>query len=83
MLESTHSKRFWLPFESSTPPANEVEMLGPQQYVFVQAVKNMMAAALEEPRNQRFLLLSESCAPLYPPAVVYQQARPHWGFHVP
>jgi len=40
-----------------------------------QAVKNMMAAALAEPRNQRFLLLSESCAPLYPPAVVYQQAR--------
>ncbi len=36
----------------------------------------MMAAALAEPRNQRFLLLSESCAPLYPPAVVYQQARP-------
>jgi len=34
----------------------------------------MMAAALAEPRNQRFLLLSESCAPLYPPAVVYQQA---------
>lgn len=35
----------------------------------------MLAAALKEPRNQRFLLLSESCAPLYPPAVVYQQAR--------
>ncbi len=36
----------------------------------------MMAAALAEPRNQRFLLLSESCAPLYPPAVVYQPAPP-------
>ncbi|KAK9845205.1 hypothetical protein WJX81_000030 [Elliptochloris bilobata] len=43
-------------------------------FSLAQAVKNMLAAALEEPRNQRFLLLSESCAPLYPPAVVYQQA---------
>ena len=51
-------------------------MLGVEPSLFVQAVKNMMAAALEEPRNQRFLLLSESCAPLYPPAVVYQQACP-------
>ena len=50
---------------------------GLEQCWFMQAVKNMMAAALEEPRNQRFLLLSESCAPLYPPAVVYQQACPN------
>ena len=48
-----------------------------------QAVKNMMAAALAEPRNQRFLLLSESCAPLYPPAVVHQQARALCARRVP
>lgn len=29
--------------------------------------------ALKDKLNQRFIMLSESCAPLYPPAVVYQQ----------
>ena len=32
-----------------------------------------MEAALEEPLNQRFVLLSESDIPLYPPAVVWLQ----------
>ena len=36
----------------------------------MQAVNNMLAAALEEPRNQRLLLLSESCAPGEPMGLV-------------
>ena len=32
-----------------------------------------MEMALEEPLNQRFVLLSESDIPLYPPAVVWLQ----------
>ena len=32
-----------------------------------------METALEEPLNQRFVLLSESDIPLYPPAVVWLQ----------
>jgi hypothetical protein len=33
----------------------------------------LMEMALEEPLNQRFVLLSESDIPLYPPAVVWLQ----------
>jgi hypothetical protein len=38
-----------------------------------EAERRLLKAALEDPRNQRFVLLSESCAPLYPPQVVYLQ----------
>lgn len=34
-----------------------------------------MAAALRNPRNQKFLILSESDLPLYSPEVMYQQVR--------
>ena len=33
----------------------------------------MLREALKEPRNQRFLMLSDSGVPLYPPTVVWQQ----------
>ena len=33
----------------------------------------MIKAALQDPLNQRFVQLSESCIPLYPPAMVHQQ----------
>ena len=36
------------------------------------ALQHMLRVALLEPRNQRFVLLSESGVPLYPPAVVWQ-----------
>lgn len=36
------------------------------------ALQRLLAAALREPRNQRFVLLSESGVPLYPALVVYQ-----------
>ena len=32
-----------------------------------------MQAALRSPRNTRFVLLSESCTPLYPPHLLYLQ----------
>ncbi len=38
-----------------------------------EAERRLLKAALENPRNQRFVLLSESCTPLYPPQVVYLQ----------
>ena len=39
----------------------------------VQAMRRMVHAALKDKANQRFILLSESCIPLYSPLVVYQQ----------
>ena len=41
--------------------------------VDVQVARNLMKAALEEPLNQRFMTVSESCVPLYAPSVVYHQ----------
>lgn len=38
-----------------------------------QGVRAMLRAAVADPANQRFVLLSESCAPLHHPAVVHQQ----------
>lgn len=35
-------------------------------------MQRLLAAALREPRNQRFAVLSESGVPLYPALVVYQ-----------
>lgn len=37
----------------------------------MQAVRAMLAAALANPLNQKFVLLSEACAPLYPPAAFH------------
>jgi len=37
------------------------------------AERLLLREALKEPRNQRFLLLSDSDVPLYPPTVVWQQ----------
>ena len=39
----------------------------------VQAMRRMVHAALKDRANQRFILLSESCIPLYSPLVIYQQ----------
>jgi hypothetical protein len=36
-------------------------------------MRRMLKAALRDPGNQRFILLSESCIPLYSPLIVYQQ----------
>lgn len=40
----------------------------------MEAERRLLAAALADVANQRFLLASESCAPLYPPHVVYAEA---------
>ncbi|BDA51615.1 probable glycosyltransferase BC10 [Coccomyxa sp. Obi] len=39
----------------------------------VLAERNLLTDALEDPLNQRFILLSETCLPLYPPATLYMQ----------
>ena len=38
-----------------------------------EGVRAMLRAAVADPANQRFVLLSESCAPLHHPAVLHQQ----------
>jgi hypothetical protein len=39
----------------------------------MKAERLLIQKALLDPDNQRFVLLSESCIPLYPPQTVYQQ----------
>ena len=51
----------WAP-ELSRPPMPQVE-----------AHRQMLRAALADPLNQHFVLLSESCVPLYPAAALYWQ----------
>lgn len=38
-----------------------------------EASRVLIRESLKNPLNQRFIMLSESCVPIYPPAVVYQQ----------
>ena len=38
-----------------------------------EVTRRMIKAALQDPLNQRFVQLSESCIPMYPPAMVHQQ----------
>lgn len=42
-------------------------------FTLASATRALLRAALLDPNNQRFALLSESCVPLYAPAVVYTQ----------
>ena len=42
-------------------------------HTVVEAERALLRAALADPANQRFVLLSESCLPLHPAAVVYAQ----------
>lgn len=43
------------------------------QHSLVDAARALLAAALENPRNQRFFLISESTLPLYSPLLWYSQ----------
>ena len=43
------------------------------EHTLVEAAVAMLRAALANPLNQRFIMLSEACAPLYPPEVMYVQ----------
>ena len=43
------------------------------EWSLADASRVLIREALKNPLNQRFIMLSESCVPLYPPAVVYQQ----------
>lgn len=42
-------------------------------FALVDATRALLRAALQDPANQRFVLLSESGVPLYPPAATHQQ----------
>ena len=44
-------------------------------HALTDAARAMLAAAYANPRNQKFMLLSESDVPLYSPHVVYAQVR--------
>lgn len=41
--------------------------------LYVQAERLLLRSALEDPLNQRFVFLSEACAPLVPASVMYAQ----------
>ncbi len=43
------------------------------EWSLADASRVLIRRALADPLNQRFIMVSESCAPLYPPGVVYQQ----------
>ncbi|KAK9863331.1 hypothetical protein WJX84_003503 [Apatococcus fuscideae] len=43
------------------------------RWSLVEASRLLLQAALQEPLNQRFVLVSESCIPLYPPTTTWQQ----------
>lgn len=43
-------------------------------HTLVLAEFKLLAEALKDPRNQKFVLLSEACVPVHPPEVVYAQA---------
>jgi len=38
-----------------------------------EAERSLLRAALADPANQRFLLASETCLPMYPPHVLYAE----------
>ncbi len=42
-------------------------------FVCVQAQRLLLRSALQDPLNQRFVFLSEACAPLIPAATMYAQ----------
>lgn len=46
---------------------------GYAQHVLVQAELALLQAALEDPTNQRFLLVSDQSIPIYPPEVLYAE----------
>ena len=50
-------------------PTGKSSALGLQ----AEAERRLLGAGLQEATNQRFLLLSESCVPLYPPAIVWSR----------
>lgn len=48
-------------------------LLPPAACLQAEAERRLLFAALADLRNQRFVLLSETCTPLYPPHVLYSQ----------
>lgn len=50
-------------------PASTLTFVGSYWFLQAQAERYLIAAALQEPRNLHFVLLSERCLPVYPPQV--------------
>lgn len=42
-------------------------------HTLIEAARNLFQAALQDETNQRFVMLSESGIPLYPPTLIWQQ----------
>ena len=59
------------PFFQTEIPVRIPAMLGHQPKTMV--TKKLLEIALQEPLNQRFVVLSESSIPIYPPQVIYRQ----------
>ena len=59
--------------QASRKGEHDVPHAGWGEWSLADASRVLIREALKNPLNQRFIMLSESCVPLYPPAVVYQQ----------
>ena len=57
-------------YNQEVPNRVETEWGG---HSLAEASKRLLRAALQDPLNQRFVLISEDSIPLYPPATIYQQ----------
>ena len=69
-FKKTHPAFKLTPQPAGCPPAaGRLHTSGLQ----VVAERLLLAAALQSKANQRFLLLSERCLPLYPPGALYAQ----------
>ncbi|BDA43891.1 probable glycosyltransferase BC10 [Coccomyxa sp. Obi] len=52
---------------------NRVPSTAYYSYDLIEATRSMMSSALQDRLNQRFVILSESCVPLYPASFTYMQ----------
>ncbi len=57
-------------YNQEVPNRVETEWGG---HSLAEASKRLLRTALQDPLNQRFVLISEDSIPLYPPATIYQQ----------
>ena len=57
-------------YNQEVPRRVETEWGG---HSLAEASRRLLRAALQDPLNQRFVLISEDSIPLYPPATIYQQ----------
>ena len=63
------SNLFW--GREISDPVNTTNGFG--NFAVVEAELRLLSQALKDPRNQKFVLLSESCVPIHRPEIVYLQ----------